>query len=99
MLDVVHLPQHGQRYPNQLSGGQQQRVALAGSLVTGPSMLLLDELLGALDWEFMNFAFSLEPQSCWAAAIQYPVVDTKATYNPAQKARMPEWQSVRWRLE
>jgi putative spermidine/putrescine transport system substrate-binding protein len=49
-----------------------------------------------LAWEFMNLMFSPEPQSCWVAAIQYPVVDTKATYNPHQKARMPEWQSVRW---
>ena len=48
-LRDIGLEHEAQRKPESLSGGEQQRLALARSLITRPSLLLLDEAFSSLD--------------------------------------------------
>src|SRR5690554_504713 len=49
VLDMMHIEELAQQYPNQLSGGQQQRVALARAMVCSDNLLLFDEPLSNVD--------------------------------------------------
>jgi molybdate transport system ATP-binding protein len=72
ILDAFRVAGLGQRKIHEVSGGERQRVALARTLVTAPTVLLLDEPLSALD--AATKAKIISDLRSWNAAHQIPIL-------------------------
>lgn len=78
ILDSFQIAKLNDRMPREISGGEQQRVALARSLVTEPSVLLLDEPLSSLDAH--TKAAIIDDLRAWNQAHRIPMLYVTHNY-------------------
>ncbi|MEG2892221.1 MAG: ABC transporter ATP-binding protein SaoA [Clostridium sp.] len=64
LLKMSHLEGKGDLYPHQISGGMKQRVAVIRALACKPEVLLMDEPLGAVDFQ-MRQILQEELEDIW----------------------------------
>ena len=64
LLSMAHLEAHEHLYPNQISGGMKQRTAVIRALACNPRVLLMDEPLGAVDYQ-MRQMLQEELEAIW----------------------------------
>lgn len=64
LLSLAHLEGHENLYPNQISGGMKQRTAVIRALACNPQVLLMDEPLGAVDYQ-MRQMLQKELEAIW----------------------------------
>lgn len=64
LLSMAHLEGHEHLYPNQISGGMKQRTAVIRALACNPRVLLMDEPLGAVDYQ-MRQMLQEELEAIW----------------------------------
>lgn len=64
IMDLLHISDKKDCYPQQLSGGQQQRAAIARALITKPSIIIADEPTGNLDNGSSEDVMRLLRKSC-----------------------------------
>lgn len=64
LLEVAQLTGKEKLYPHQISGGMKQRTSVVRALATRPEVLLMDEPLGALDFQ-MRQNLQMEIENIW----------------------------------